>query len=145
MDDPLPVLKWSLLGGAMYFLFVAAAHFFQIKLPLLYVYYDLPSTMYQDKIISFAMLGWAFFYVAGYSSLKRNSLRSVRYIVFAGAGAVAQLSMLNAFTDFSAIAPVSHVVIYWIETAALAAFLGWIAFLYKWAKKLADYHSYSSR
>lgn len=135
MRDPHTLLKWSLLGGAVYFLMVAVAHFFSFKLPFLYVYFDLPSTEYQDKIIAFTTFGWTMFFVAGYSSVKRNSLRSVRYVVMAGAAAIAGLSFVNAFTDFGGLHAAARVLPYWLETAVLAAFVGWIAFLYVQAKR----------
>jgi hypothetical protein len=135
MADALSSLKWSLLGGAVYFIFVAFAHFFALKIPFLYIYYDLPSEAYQDKIISFTTFGWSMFFVAGYSSVKRESLRSVRYIVIAGAGAVACLCFINLFTDFSRFSADAHSFSYWVETAVLSAFLGWIAVLYVLAKR----------
>ncbi len=135
LDDPHTVLKWSLLAGAAYFLGVSAAHFFGCKVPFFYVYYDLPSTLYQDKIISFAMLGWSLFYVAGYSSVKRGSLRSVRYIVMAGAGAIAGLGLLNVFGGLETVSPEANFRSYWIQTAVLAAFVAWIAALYVLAKR----------
>lgn len=135
IENPHPTLKWSLLGGAVYFLLVAMAHFFGIKAPLFYIYYDLPSEAYQDKIIAFTTFGWAMFFVAGYSSVKRTSLRSVRYIVIAGAGAIAGLCLINLFTDFNRLNVDARPFFYWAETAALAAYLGWIAVFYVLAKR----------
>jgi hypothetical protein len=60
-----PLLKYALLAGAVYFCCMAAAHYFGIKLPLLFVYYDTPFYAYQDKIISFAVVSYiALFYSA---------------------------------------------------------------------------------
>ena len=134
MDDLQAVLKWSLLAIAGYFLAVAGAHFFEIKVPLLYVYYELPSTLYQDKIISFMAFGWSMFFVAGYSSVKRNSLRSVRYMVLAGINAVIGLSSINLLTDFKEY-PEAHRWIYWGEVIILAVAVVWIAVLYKLVKQ----------
>ena len=134
MDDLQSVLKWSLLSIAVYFLAVSGAHFFGFKIPMLYVYYDLPSTVYQDKLISFTTFGWSMFFVAGYSSVNRDSLRSVRYIVFAGAYAVFMLSFINIVTDFKQY-PTSHPWVYWLETIILSVALTWIAVLYKILKR----------
>ena len=134
MDDLASVLKWSLLGIAVYFLAMAGAHFFEIKVPLLYVYYDLPSTLYQDKVISFMAFGWSMFFVAGYSSVKRNSLRSVRYMVLAGINAVVGLGLINFFTDFKQY-PGAHLGIYWAEVIVLGIAVCWIAVLYKIVKQ----------
>src|SRR3989338_6161264 len=130
MTDLQTVLKWSLLTMAVYFLGVFGAHFFGFKIPLLYIYYDLPSAVYQDRIISFMAFGWSMFFVAGYSSVKRDSLRSVRYIVFAGISGVLMLSFINLFTDFKEY-PDAHPRIYWLETILLGTVLVWIAVLYK--------------
>lgn len=135
MVDYHSTLKWSLLAGAVYFLAVSWAHFFEFKVPFLYVYYDLPSEVYQDKIIAFMTFGWAMFFVAGYSSAKRMSLRSVRYIVMAGAGAVAGLCLINLYTDFERLRPDARPFSYWVQTATLAAFVMWIAVLYLLAKR----------
>ncbi len=129
------MLKWSLLGGAVYFLLVAMAHFFEFKTPLLYIYYDLPSEMYQDKIIAFTTFGWSMFFVAGYSSVKRSSLRSVRYIVIAGAGAVAGLCFINLFTEFSRLSVDAQPFFYWVETGVVSVDVAWIALLYILAKR----------
>ena len=134
MDDLQSVLKWSLLSIAAYFLAVSGAHFFEFKVPLLYIFYDLPSTLYQDKIISLMAFGWSMFFVAGYSSVKRDSLRSVRYIVFAGIYAVLMLTFINLFTDFKQY-PTAHPWIYWLETIVLGAALIWITVLYKILKR----------
>lgn len=136
MGDPRITLKWSLLAGAGYFALVSVAHFLSMKVPILYVYYDVPSTHYQDLIISFMAMSWAFFHIAGFSSVKRNSLRSVRYIVMAGAGGVAGLVYINVFTDFALIAPSANVLVYWGETAALSLFVGWLAYWYVLSKQI---------
>ena len=50
------LLHFALLAGVAYFCAMAVAHFFGIKWPLLFVYYDVPFHAYQDKIISFAVV-----------------------------------------------------------------------------------------
>jgi uncharacterized protein YacL len=135
MPDTHSTLKWSLLSGAVYFFLVAVAHFFAFKAPLLYIYYDLPSEVYQDKIIAFTTFGWAMFFVAGYSSVKRASLRSVRYIVIAGAGAVVGLCLINLFTDFYQLSANAQPFFYWVQTAVLSVYLAWVAVFYILAKQ----------
>ena len=53
------LLNFALLAGVAYFCAMAVAHFFGIKWPLLFVYYDVPFHAYQDKIISFAVVAYA--------------------------------------------------------------------------------------
>lgn len=53
------LLNWALLASVAFFCAMAVAHFFGIKWPLLFVYYDVPFHAYQDKIISFAVVAYA--------------------------------------------------------------------------------------
>ncbi len=47
---------------------MAVAHFFEIKVPILFVYYDTPYYAYQDKIISFAVVA----YICLFASAARS-------------------------------------------------------------------------
>jgi hypothetical protein len=59
------LLRLGLLACCAYFVCMAIAHFFGIKFPILFVYYDTPYHAYQDKIISFAVLAYVgLFYAA---------------------------------------------------------------------------------
>lgn len=51
-----------LSGGALYFSLAGAAHLLGFKLPLLFIYYDLPSTAYQDRIIGALLMGWSLWF-----------------------------------------------------------------------------------
>ena len=58
-------LRYALLAGVVYFVAMATAHFFGIKVPLLFVYWNNPFFAYQDKIIAFAVMTYAaLFYTA---------------------------------------------------------------------------------
>jgi len=60
-----PVLRYALLSGVAYFCCMALLHYSGIRLPLLFVYYDIPFYAYQDRIIAFAVVGYAaLFYTA---------------------------------------------------------------------------------
>jgi hypothetical protein len=50
--------KYAFLIGVAYFCCMAVAHFFSIKVPVLFVYYNTPFHAYQDKIISFAVCAY---------------------------------------------------------------------------------------
>ena len=52
------LLTLALWAGVAYFCAMATAHFFGLKVPLLFVYYDVPYHAYQDKIISFAVVAY---------------------------------------------------------------------------------------
>ncbi len=59
------LLRIGLLSATAYFICMSIAHFFGIKAPVLFVYYDTPFYAYQDKIISFAVASYVgLFYVA---------------------------------------------------------------------------------
>lgn len=51
---------------AVYFIAVAIAHQLGTKLPMLFVFYDIPSERYQDLIISFLSFGWAMLFGIGF-------------------------------------------------------------------------------
>lgn len=50
------LLLWA---GVVYFLFMSAAHATDFKVPGLFVYFDVPSKSYQNKIIAFTCLTYA--------------------------------------------------------------------------------------
>lgn len=59
------LLRLGLLACVVYFIAMSIAHFFGIKVPILFVYYDTPFYAYQDKIISFAVVSYiGLFYAA---------------------------------------------------------------------------------
>jgi len=64
MNDSQNILKWSLLGGSVYFFLVSVVHRVGVKVPLLFVYFNAPSFAYQDRIISFLAFGWSMFLLA---------------------------------------------------------------------------------
>jgi hypothetical protein len=98
------VLKWLLLAGAIYFLAIAIVHMVRIKIPMLFVYYDVPSYGYQDGIISFLSFGWSVFLFATSIDPAKNT-DAVRAILIAGLAAVFGLNVINHVTDFRALAP----------------------------------------
>lgn len=64
------LLRVGLLALVAYFICMAIAHFFGIKVPILFVYYDTPFYAYQDKIISFAVLSYAGLFLAAARDIK---------------------------------------------------------------------------
>ena len=60
------ILKWSFFAGFLYFALMAIAHFFSIKVPVLFVYYDTPFFAYQDKIIAFCVVVYAMLFLAAF-------------------------------------------------------------------------------
>ena len=65
MSRDATILRWSLMAGAVYFGCIALAHAVGLKIPGLFIYFNVPSHLYQDHIIAFLAFGWAtLFYVA---------------------------------------------------------------------------------
>ncbi len=123
------MLQRLLLGGAIYFLLVSAAHMLGIKMPLLFVYFSVPSYAYQDRIISFLSFGWAMFLLSGVSSVKQGALEVVRYILWAGCAGVIGLCVIN-FTLGSGAAS-RRLLPFWVETAVFFIYLVLLARCYR--------------
>ena len=114
------LLKGLFFSGGVYFVSMAASHWVQFKQPLLYIYYDVPSTPYQDKIISFCAVTYAivFFQAA------RSPVRGGQTAVLALAAAVAGLSGVNLSDDLARqIGGSKSTTPYWIQTGMIAALL----------------------
>jgi hypothetical protein len=137
MNRNLRILKWSLLTGSLYFLGVATAHMLGTKLPLLFIYYNVPSYAYQDRIISFLAFGWAaFFFTASRDPQKQSTL--VNTILVAGAAAVLGLAIINLTTDFHALDAGIDPRVFWMETAGMFFYWLWLVIFYFRAKGSHD-------
>lgn len=130
MRRKIKILKWSLFAGAVYFWAVAFAHMFGLKIPLLFVYFNLPSYSYQDRIISFLAFGWAMFLYSGFAGVRKNIVWPVKYILFSGAGAIIGLCVINTSTDFSNLCEHVHPFLFWVETLFLLGYLVLLTILY---------------
>ena len=116
---------------------VAIVHQIGIKIPFLYIYFDIPSTEYQDRIISFLAFGWAMFFFASYKILQKN-IEIVKYLIIGGFGGVIGLVLNNIRTDFSAINPNNNIWFYWIGTFALLIYLVSLIMFYKKSFKIGE-------
>jgi hypothetical protein len=133
MSRSTAILKWLLLAGAVYLLAIAAAHMFRIKLPLLFLYYDLPSYGYQDRIISFLSFGWSvFLFTASVDPIKNRA--AVKAILIAGLAAIFGLNTINGTTDFRALSPDIHPAIFRIETLGVSLYVAALILFYFLAK-----------
>ncbi len=129
MSNPQRILKWSLLAGAVYFLGIALVHMLGIKIPLLFIYFNVPSHAYQDRIISFLAFGWAVFLYTAFTDPKKQAAL-VRAILVAGAGAIVGLSIINLTTDFQAYDPALNSAVFWGETAGVFVYWLWLVIFY---------------
>ncbi len=135
MTNAMPerLMKLSLFALSFYFLAIALAHITGTKIPLLFVYFNVPSNAYQDNIISFLAFGWAVFFF----TIARDPLANRQFIgaiLIAAAAAVAGLSYINITTDFAALAPGIKIWPFWAQTALLAIISLWLLVLYQATK-----------
>ena len=121
------LLRITLQGGAIFFCFMAAAHFFGPKVPILFVYWDTPYHAYQDKIISFAVLA----YVGLFYAASRDI--AVVPVALAVLGAtVLGLSSVNLSDALaSVLAEGQSTWAYWAQTTAIAGYLAVLVVLYR--------------
>lgn len=118
--------KYAFLSGAAYFCCMAIAHFFSLKFPVLFVYYDTPFYAYQDKIISFAVCAYIALF---YSASQHRSVALNAIIVLAIT--VAGLSSVNLSDELTSVLQEGQSTTpYWLQTAAIAFYLAVLLALY---------------
>jgi hypothetical protein len=120
MND-LRVFKILLLSGAVYFFAAACAHLFGAKIPGLYLYFNVPSYAYQDKIISLLAFGWAGFFYSAFLNPVKNLIKTILLI---GAAAIMILVAINLTTDFKPLGKNIDTRWFYLETAVL--FIYWL-------------------
>lgn len=125
MPTNFKILKWSLLAGALYFFSVSVVHMLGVKVPVLFIYFNVPSYAYQDRIISFLTFGWAVFFFTAFTDPQKNSAL-VRAILVAGAGALIGLGIINSTTDFHALDSAINSSVFWLEAAGLFIYWLWL-------------------
>ena len=134
MSKNIQILKWSLFVGSTYFLLVAIFHMIGIKIPPFFIYYNVPSYAYQDRIISFLAFGWSVFLFTAFLNPIKNRML-IQAILIAGAGAVIGLEIINTFTDFQSLSNEINPMIFRLETLGLAIYLIWLVIFYNKSKE----------
>lgn len=123
--------KYAFLTGVAYFCCMAVAHFFGIKVPVLFVYYDTPFYAYQDKIISFAVCAYiALFYSA---SQHRNSAPPAIMVLALTVLGLSSVNMSEALQ--SVLKEGQSTMPYWLQTGAIAVYVLLLTVLYMRDKK----------
>jgi hypothetical protein len=124
--NPPPVLlRLALWAGAAYFCCMAVAHFFGLKYPLLFVYYDVPFYAYQDKIISFAVVAYICVFVN--AALDRSAVPAA--IVALGV-TVLGLSAVNGSDALETVLDGRSPIAYWMQTGLIALYFILLIVLY---------------
>ena len=118
--------KYAFLAGVACFSCMAAAHYFSIKVPILFVYYDTPFYAYQDKIISFAVCAYiALFYSASqHRSVALNAIIVLAITVFGLSSVNVSDSLASVLHEGQSTTP------YWLQTGAIAFYLAVLLALY---------------
>lgn len=105
---------------------MAVAHYFSIKQPLLFVYYDTPFYAYQDKIIAFAVVAYAALF---YTAAKHRV--AVPAALFVLAVTVIGLASVNVSDALLAVLEAGQGTMpYWIQTGLIAGYWVLLLFLY---------------
>lgn len=115
-------LSLALFAGATYFLAVSIVHFLGVKLPMLYIYFDVPSYDYQDRIISFLAFGWSFFIFIA-AKKPSEQLPLISGIIYSGWIAIIGLSLINYQTNFQVLDPTINTNVFWLESGVLFVYL----------------------
>jgi hypothetical protein len=102
---------------------VAIVHAFRIKIPGLYIYFNVPSYAYQDKIISSFAFSWSVFYI---SAALKPSEYMLKAILISGGVAIGMLVFINLSTNFAAISESLNPRIYHLETGLLFVYWLWL-------------------
>jgi hypothetical protein len=129
MNKNVTTLKWLLLAGATYFLAISISHMLGIKVPLLFIYYNVPSYEYQDRMISLLSFGWSvFLFTASRDPLQNRGV--VKAVLIAGIGAIFGLTVINSTTDFRALSPGIDPSVFGVETLVLSAYVAALIYYY---------------
>jgi hypothetical protein len=134
MNKKLVILRWSLLAGSIYFLAISFVHLIDYKIPGLFIYFELPSYLYQDRITSFFAFGWSVFFFTAFKNLKQN-IHLVKAILIAGAFAICILCLINLSPDIQILSNTKNITIIWIETSLLFFYWVWLVVFYVLTKK----------
>lgn len=125
INPPHLVLRLALWAGAAYFCCMAAAHFFGLKYPIVFVYYDVPFYAYQDKIISFAVGAYVCLFVN--AALHRSAVPAA--LVAMGV-TVLGLSVVNTSDALGSVLDGRSTLAYWMQTGLIAAYFALLLGLY---------------
>ncbi|MCB9235604.1 MAG: hypothetical protein H6581_28365 [Bacteroidia bacterium] len=135
MKNHAKVLRISILAGSVYFIAIAAVHFLQIKIPGFYIYFDVPSSAYQDKIISLLAFGWGMAFFMSSQMISQGVIRPFGFMLLAGLFSIIALSVINLSTEIIQYNPYASVSIFWLETGGLLFYLLWLGWFYGQAIK----------
>jgi hypothetical protein len=109
---------------------MSIAHFFGIKLPLLFVYYDIPFYAYQDKIISFCVVTYVILFLGAFQKQE-----IAPYAIISLYTTVAGLSLINMSSALKSVLNGGTTTLYWLQTAMFACIAIWLTIFYIRSRK----------
>ena len=127
---PSALLRLTLWAGVAYFCCMAIAHFFGLKYPLLFVYYDVPFHAYQDKIIAFAVVAYVCLFAN--AAVHRSGVPAA--LVALGM-TVLGLSAVNMSDSLRSLLDGRSTLAYWMQTGLIAAYFALLLGLYAAGKR----------
>lgn len=111
-------LRGLLLAGTIYLCAVAVAHFLGYKAPGLYIYYDVPSTVYQDRVIGTLCAAMAVLMLGLYRTASVYP-QVVRSVPLAGAVLLAGFGLNTLYSP-----EITRSAAYWAQILGLAVYVG---------------------
>jgi len=124
------LLKILLFSGFAYFFSLAIAHMIGWKVPALFIYFEVPSYAYQDKIISVLAMGWALFYLQ--AALNPQGQRTIiRGLLVSGGLALIGLSVMTIQTDLHRLNPAMNEPYIWYQIISLVLYFVLLLTAYK--------------
>ena len=139
-NPPPALLRITLWAGAAYFCCMAVAHFFGLKYPLLFVYYDVPFYAYQDKIISFAVVAYICLFVNAAFDCS-----AVPAAIVALGVTVLGLIAVNSSSALGTVLDGRSTLAYWMQTGLIALYFVLLVFLHAAGKRVSQRVDSSSR
>jgi len=125
------IYRALLLVSALYFIAVSIAHQTGLKLPMLFIFYSIPSERYQDLIISFLSFGWATLFGIGFFDSEFKIKIQVP-ILFSGLAAI--LGLIRARGEIK----LHHEIDYEIGALTILLFSMVAAYIAAMNKKKSD-------
>ena len=113
MNPPSALLKLLLQVSVAFFACMGLAHFFGLKIPVLFVYWDPPFYAYQDKIIAFTLVT----YMALFFGASRH-LVMVPYALVSIWSTVIGLALVNMSAALAEATGSASTLWYWLITAS---------------------------
>jgi hypothetical protein len=117
------LVQITLFIGAGYFFLMAIAHTFELKVPGLFIYYNIPSCIYQNKLIAALLFGWAMFF---FTAAKTMAPPLIKTTIYAGALTIGMLFFINLSEEIGYLATKKQIIGFHIHVGILYFYWLWL-------------------